>query len=140
MSNIEVRRGGPGDGAIAEFFARERELSGYAAAALADKDAVIWLALDDGHLVGAVITRPMQSDDDGAQLGGVDELLVAGGRRSGGIGRLLMEAAEAHYRALGCAGMQLTVREDNEHARRLYESMGYGVVQRRLRMRKGFGG
>ncbi len=47
-----------------------------------------------------------------------------------------MELAESHYRTLGAAGMQLTVREDNESARRLYESMGYAVIQRRLRMRK----
>jgi len=77
--------------------------------------------------------------EDGAQLGGVDELLVAARYQGRSIGRQLMELAEAHYRASGADGMQLTVNKDNAPALRLYESMGYATAQRRLRMRKRFG-
>ena len=123
--------------ATRRLFADAGELSSYASDALDARDLVAWVAQSGGAVVGAILTRPMRSED-GAELGGVDELLVAANHRGRHIGARLMELAEAHYQATGADGMQLTVREDNEPARGLYESMGYTVVQRRLRMRKGF--
>jgi ribosomal protein S18 acetylase RimI-like enzyme len=43
-----------------------------------------------------------------------------------GVGRALLEAAEARARNLGCCKLTLEVREDNEGARSLYESAGFG--------------
>ena len=123
--------------ALRQLFADERELSSYADDTLDSQDLVAWVALSGQEVVGAMLTRPMRSED-GTELGGVDELLVATGHRGRGVGARLMELAETHYQANGADGMQLTVREDNEPARRLYESMGYAIVQRRLRMRKRF--
>ncbi len=123
--------------AIRRLFADERELSSYAGDVLDAPDLAAWVALAGQQVIGAILTRPLRSED-GAGLGGVDELLVATDYQGRGIGRRLMQLAESHYRTSGAAGMQLTVREDNEAARRLYESMGYAAVQRRLRMRKRF--
>jgi ribosomal protein S18 acetylase RimI-like enzyme len=130
----EFRRGDD-DQAVRALFDAERELSQYADAALSTEGLVAWLALDVERIVGAALTRPMM-DADGAARGGVDELLVAASHRGRGIGRRLMELAEAHYRAAGASGMQLTVRDGNQAAQKLYQSMGYEVVQRRLRMWK----
>jgi ribosomal protein S18 acetylase RimI-like enzyme len=135
---LQVTRSEPEDlPAVREFFETERELSGYASDALADERLVAWLAWDGDLLVGAILTRAIRSEE-GRELGGVDELLVRVTHRSRGIGRRLMGSAEAYYRAHAFRGMQLTVREDNADARKLYESLGYAVVQRRLRMRKQF--
>ncbi len=123
--------------AIRRLFADARELSSYASHALDAQELIAWIAEAGGTIVGAILTRRMRSED-GAELGGVDELLVAASHRGRRMGARLMELAEAHYQATGADGMQLTVREDNESARGLYESMGYSVVQRRLRMQKRF--
>jgi ribosomal protein S18 acetylase RimI-like enzyme/dephospho-CoA kinase len=137
-AETNVRRATPGDlPRLRAMFERERELSGYGAETLERDDLVAWLVEDGGAIGGAILTHQMTTED-GESLGAVDELLVATGSRGRGIGRALMDAAEAHYRALGAAGMQLTVREGNVEAQRLYASIGYVVVHRRLRMRKTF--
>lgn len=118
--------------AVTNLFVAEEELSPYASAALKDDLLAGWLAIDGSHIVGAVLTRIMRSDD-GAERGGVDELVVASGYRGRGIGRRLMQLAEAHYHTLGVAGMQLSVAETNEPAVHLYESLSYAVVKRYLR-------
>jgi len=130
----ELGRAGDVEAARA-LFAAEHELSPYAADALASEHLVGWLAFDDERLVGAVLTRTMIAAD-GAECGGIDELLVSASHRSQGIGRWLLELAETYYRDTGAAGMQLTVRDENAAALHLYQSMGYNVVERRLRMWK----
>jgi len=117
---------------VTELFASEEELSPYARETLDDALLVGWLAVEGECIVGAVLTRTMRSDDD-RERGGVDELLVADSHRRLGVGRRLMELAEAHYRAMGVAGMQLSVTEANRPAARLYDSLGYIVVLRYLR-------
>lgn len=121
--------------AVRALFAAENELSPYAAEVLSSERLLAWLAFDDERIVGAVLTRPMIAAD-GAESGGIEELLVAASHRGLGIARRLMELAETHYRGTDAAGMQLTVRDGNAAALRLYESMGYKVVERRLRMWK----
>jgi ribosomal protein S18 acetylase RimI-like enzyme len=135
---VQIRHASEADiSALFELFERERELTDYAAQALESKDLICWVAQEDGEIVGAILTHLMKTPE-GDRLGGVDELLVAGSRRGRSIGRTLMDAAEAHYRAAGAAGMQLTVSDGNEPAQKLYASMGYESIQRRMRMRKTF--
>jgi ribosomal protein S18 acetylase RimI-like enzyme len=116
---------------------REEEPSEHDADVLATQPIEAWLALDGDELVGWVLTRPIRSED-GARRGGIEDIVVARSHRSRGIGRHLIELAESHYRQRGFAGMALNVRADNEPARHLYESIGYAVVQHRLRMWKQF--
>ncbi len=104
---------------------------------LAAEDTVAWLAVDEGDVVGWILTYPLLAEDT-VERGGVENLVVARSHRRRGIGRRLLELAEAYYRRKGLAGMQLTVRADNPPARRLYEAMGYQIVQRRLRLWKQF--
>ena len=81
-----------------------------------------------GALCSEVTTRPRTS--------GVENLVVAPDYTGRGIARRLMEMAEAHYRAGGCSGMQVSVRADNAPARALYDALGYQAVERRVRMWK----
>ena len=56
--------------------------------------------------------------------GWVYYLAVAPGRRGGGLGRMLMAAAEDWLRARGAPKVQLMVREDNHEALGFYEALG----------------
>lgn len=118
--------------ALIELFASEGELSTYAREALDDALLAGRLAVEGECIVGAVLTRTMRSSDE-RERGGVDELLVAASHRRLGVGRRLMLLAEAHYRDMGVAGMQLSVTARNDPAVHLYESLGYAVVRRYVR-------
>lgn len=120
--------------AIEALFCREGELSGRAKTVLGNPDLRAWIAEESGVLAGAILTRYLPHE----HLGGIDELLVDSAYRGRGIGRALIEAAEEHYRAAGATGMQLTIVAENVAALFLYESAGYEVRQRRIRMRKDF--
>jgi len=56
--------------------------------------------------------------------GWVYYLAVAPERRRAGLGRAMMDAAEAWLRARGAPKIQLMVREDNEAALGFYEGLG----------------
>jgi ribosomal protein S18 acetylase RimI-like enzyme len=56
--------------------------------------------------------------------GWVYYLAVAPERRREGLGRTMMDAAEAWLRARGAPKIQLMVREDNEAALGFYEALG----------------
>ena len=56
--------------------------------------------------------------------GWVYYLAVAPERRRAGLGRMMMDAAEAWLRARGAPKLQLMVREDNEDALDFYEALG----------------
>jgi ribosomal protein S18 acetylase RimI-like enzyme len=56
--------------------------------------------------------------------GWVYYLAVAPARRRAGLGRTMMDAAEAWLRARGAPKIQLMVREDNEAALGFYEALG----------------
>lgn len=56
--------------------------------------------------------------------GWVYYLAVAPERRRKGLGRVMMDAAEAWLRARGAPKIQLMVREDNEAALGFYEALG----------------
>ena len=96
----------------------------------------LWVALDHGAVVGGVLCSEMRVH--GKLLGGVENLVVAPTHTGRGIGRKLVAMAEQHYRQRGLQGMQLTVRADNAPARTLYDSLGYEIVERRVRLWKEF--
>jgi ribosomal protein S18 acetylase RimI-like enzyme len=116
------------------FFDANSQNATHARAVIAEGNAELWIAEDEGQVVGALLGRQMRSSD-GELLGGVDNLLVDARHRRRGIGRRLMGEAEAHYRTEGLDGMQLAVNADNIVARSLYDSMGYQVVKQYIRSR-----
>ena len=74
---------------------------------LAAEDTVAWLAVDGRDVVGWTLTYPLLAEDS-VERGGVENLVVARSHRRRGIGRRLVELAEAYYRRKCLAGMQLT--------------------------------
>ena len=74
---------------------------------------------DAGVLIGAAMVG-----DDGHR-GWVYYLAVADAARGRGLGRELMDAAEAWLRARGCPKIQFMVRSDNSVVLDFYEHLGY---------------
>lgn len=86
-----------------------------------------------GEIVGYVAAE-VQSDGSGY----IDYLGVDPSHRRSGLGRRLVMGATDRLLGLGAKSVNLTVREDNEAARALYESLGF-TQERLLRpYRKGF--
>ena len=79
----------------------------------------------DGEAVGFVQLYPCFSSIRAAPVFILSDLFVAPSARSGGVGRLLMEAAARFARATGAVGLELATARTNVPAQRLYESLGW---------------
>ncbi len=86
---------------------------------MADSPEFLLVGELDGQVVGSVM-----AGYDGHR-GCIDYLAVDPERQGGGLGRALMDAAEERLLALGCAKINLQVRDENEAARGFYEAIGY---------------
>jgi len=83
----------------------------------------IFLVAEEGdRLTGAVEVRV---DGDAGYFG---MLAVDASVRRGGIGRALVEAAEAHCRSAGCSIMTMSTGENRTELIPYYEKMGYRVT------------
>ncbi|MDB5560097.1 MAG: GCN5-related N-acetyltransferase [Enterovirga sp.] len=81
-------------------------------------------AAPDGAVVGYVLVQIRRGSD----LGWLTSVAVMPGSHGGGLGRRLVEAAEAAAGEAGRTRIRLEVRADNAAARRLYESAGYDRI------------
>ncbi|MXX74114.1 MAG: GNAT family acetyltransferase [Holophagales bacterium] len=77
------------------------------------------VGLLDGRLVATVMAGYE------GHRGWVNYLAVAPDSRRAGVGRLLMDEAEARLREMGCPKINLQVRRSNAEAARFYRSIGY---------------
>lgn len=80
----------------------------------------------DGVLIGCVSVRDL--GEGGAYLG---LLTVDPGAQAGGLGRRLLEAAEADARAAGAMRMEMTVIRQRPELIAWYERRGYAVTGER---------
>jgi GNAT superfamily N-acetyltransferase len=89
----------------------------------------------DGQVIGwvQVYVRPLVVDDLNAEVGG---LVVDDRKRSEGVGRLLMEEAEAWARAHGCVAVNVRSNVIRERAHHFYETIGYRRIKTQLTLRK----
>ena len=92
----------------------------------------VLVAEDDGRIVGLVsvhVSRSLEYDGDAAKLSAI---VVDTDRRGTGIGRTLVEAAEAEARARGCEVLWLTTAEHRAGARAFYRTLGFEETGRRF--------
>ncbi len=76
-----------------------------------------------GEVDGVVMGSVMAGYD--GHRGWINYLAVHPTRQGRGLGRELMAAAEERLAALGCAKINLQVRDGNDVAQRFYEAIGY---------------
>ncbi|HTD37294.1 MAG TPA: GNAT family N-acetyltransferase [Candidatus Limnocylindrales bacterium] len=93
-----------------------------------DGTGAMWLAYQDGALVGCVVLRPLRSI--GPRASEVKRLYVRPAHRGAGVAGALMDALEAHARAAGYDAIYLDSRPDFQAAIRFYQRRGYAPVAR----------
>ncbi len=96
---------------------------------------VLFVAEADGRVAGwiHVLAYPLPEMNLHAELGG---LVVDEDHRSQGIGKLLVEKAEAWARAQGCCEMRARSNIIRQRAHRFYQSNGYENIKTQHTFRK----
>ena len=96
------------------------------AAISADPNQLLAVALDGAEVIGTLqITFLAGLSRKGSWRGQIEAVRVASHRRSGGIGRQMIEWAVDECRARGCGVVQLTTDKGRADAHRFYESLGF---------------
>ena len=94
-------------------------------ARLEARDSVIFVAEQDGRLVGFTQLYPSFSSLSMRRVWILNDLFVAPERRRGGVGGALMAQAEAFARDDGAKGLVLATQKTNARAKALYASRGW---------------
>ena len=89
----------------------------------------VLLAVADERAVGLAICIEGFSTFACKPLLNIHDLAVTRDSRGRGIGRMLLQEAEARARKLGCCKLTLEVLGGNDNAQRLYRSCGYAPYQ-----------
>ena len=97
----------------------------------------VFVAEADGAVAGFVCVwgrvPPQEPDEPQADYAYVSDLVVLARWRRRGIGRALLQRAEAYARALGMHTIGIGVMAENREARALYDADGYRPVHVELR-------
>ncbi|HEU4947034.1 MAG TPA: GNAT family N-acetyltransferase [Kribbella sp.] len=84
----------------------------------------------DGQLVGYLRLKDKYPFVEGAGILAINGFAVAPAARRLGVGKALLDAAEAEGKRRGARKLTLNVFDTNTAARRLYERQGYTIVGR----------
>ena len=107
------------------FYEQAGDLDGarrFLQARLNAHDSVILLAEADGQLLGFTQLYPSFSSVSMRRLWILNDLFVDPGKRRGGVGQALMNAAEIIAREDGAKGLVLATQKTNRTAKTLYEA------------------
>lgn len=89
---------------------------------------IIYLAYQEGIAIGIAVCFIGFSTFAARPLINIHDLAVLPAHRGQGIGRLLLDEVGRKVREMGCCKVTLEVLENNQIARRLYESAGFAQV------------
>lgn len=95
------------------------------AAFSANPDDRILIAADAGNVLGLAAVHSFEMLHRPGRLGRVTAFIVSSAARRRGVGRDLLEAAEAHLRALGCIKFEVTSNAARGGAHAFYAAQGY---------------
>lgn len=133
---MEIRRAAPADlpGLVPlfdryrQFYGQSSDVAGagrFLAERMAREQSVILLAVDGDAAIGFVQLYSSFSSIRAAPTFILNDLYVEPGRRRGGAGRALVQAAAAMARQAGAVGLSLATGVENRAARNLYEQLGW---------------
>jgi ribosomal protein S18 acetylase RimI-like enzyme len=135
---VEIRDAGPDDAAeLAELLGQlgyptEAGAVGRRLERLAASGVDRVFVAVDGGVVGVVsvhVSRSLEYDGDAAKISAV---VVDERRRGTGVGRALIDTAEAEARARGCEVLWLTTAEHRAGAHAFYRALGFEETGRRF--------
>lgn len=106
----------PSDPGLAERFLRDRLTRG---------DSVIFLATGPAGPLGFTQLYPIFSSISARPAWVLNDLFVAPGARTGGVGTALLERARRHGLESGACWLSLSTGRENLTAQRLYEAQGW---------------
>jgi ribosomal protein S18 acetylase RimI-like enzyme len=90
-----------------------------------DESMIFVCESEDGSLLGFVQLYPTFCSVEARPILVLYDLFVTETARRGGVGRALMEAAQAYGREQGVARLDLSTAVDNLAGQALYESLGW---------------
>jgi ribosomal-protein-alanine N-acetyltransferase len=122
VTSVAVRAATEHDLAHAEVGGPIGEYRPQLAAVMNRGSGVVYVAEDDGRIVGRVTV------DAAGRQADISGFVVVEDRRREGIGSLLMSAAETEARRRRCKRVRLSVAKDNDPAITLYLGRGYRRV------------
>jgi len=96
------------------------------------KDNVAIVAEDDGRVLGVATVDELTVLHASGKVAQVSMLVVASSARRTGVGRALVEAAEAWARYRGCVRMVVTSNERRTDAHAFYRRLGWEHTGRRF--------
>lgn len=100
---------------------------------------LVLVAEEDGAVIGMVTVQLVVSTAEGGDSGLLEDMVVDAAHRGAGVGRRLLEAAEAWARARGATRLQLLADVENAPALRFYARVGWTRTQLVCLRRKGPG-
>jgi [ribosomal protein S18]-alanine N-acetyltransferase len=96
---------------------------------LAMPTAISLVGVEGEKILGFVIADRFRSRKASRSVGKIITIDVVSEAQHGGVGSLLMKAAEAGLKENGCDYVSLEVAVDNQQALRFYKKHGYSVLK-----------
>jgi GNAT superfamily N-acetyltransferase len=84
-----------------------------------------WIAFNDQQVLGYLLCSCVFSFEFGGLTAAIDELYVIAPARGQGVGKLLVQSAEAQMRDMGCMHIEMEVAEKNFRAQQFYSLLGF---------------
>jgi len=97
----------------------------------ADGRSEVFVAVRDERVTGVVAVQVAPGLTRSEDTAHVTALVVGGGHRGSGVGRELLQAAEAYGRKQGCQRMVVTTANHRAGAHGFYERLGWEWTGRR---------
>ena len=114
--------------AYRQYYAQAQDIDGakqFLAERIANRESVIFLALEDNQPLGFTQLYPMFSSVSMRRSWTLNDLFVKENIRSKGIGKALLGIAQNFIREHGHKGLLLETTPENTKAQSLYERLGW---------------